>query len=78
MLYTGVTLTERLDGRPLDHTHDFVDLGYGQRYVDWDLPRMVVTCLVAVPRAAVLTSEGSIPSSDGSAGAWKTRTSARV
>lgn len=61
LLYTGVTLTERLDGRPLDHTHDFVDLGYGQRYVDWDLPRMVVTCLVAVPRAAVLNVGGFDP-----------------
>jgi len=61
LLYTGITLTERLDGRPLDHTHDFVDLGYGQRYVDWDLPRMVVTALVAVPHAAVLNVGGFDP-----------------
>ena len=61
LLYTGITLTERIEGRPLDHTHDFVDLGYGQRYVDWDLPRMIVTCLVAVPRAAVLNVGGFDP-----------------
>ena len=61
LLYTGVTLTEQFDGRPLDHTHDFVDLGYGQFYVDWDLPRMVVTALVAVPRAAVVAVGGFDP-----------------
>lgn len=61
LLYTGVTLTEPFDGRPLDHTHDFVDLGYGQRYGDWDLPRMVVTALVAVPRAAVVDIGGFDP-----------------
>ncbi|MFD9963977.1 glycosyltransferase family 2 protein [Amycolatopsis sp. NPDC058986] len=61
LLYTGVTLNEQLDGRPLDHTHDLVDLGYGRRYVDWDLPRMVVTALVAVPREAVLAVGGFDP-----------------
>lgn len=61
LLYSGVTLTEPFDGRPLDHTHDLVDLGYGQRYVDWDLPRMVVTALVAVPRAAVVEIGGFDP-----------------
>jgi GT2 family glycosyltransferase len=61
LLYTGITLSEPLDGRPLDDTHDFVDLGYGQRYVDWDLPRMVVTALVAVPRAATLAVGGFDP-----------------
>ncbi len=56
--YSGITLPEPLDGRPLDDTHEFIDLGYGQRYYDWDLPRMVVTALVAVPRAAVLEVGG--------------------
>jgi len=56
--YTGITLDQPLDGRPLEHTHDFVDLGHGQRYYDWDLPRMVVTALVAVPRAAALEVGG--------------------
>ncbi|SES35990.1 Glycosyl transferase family 2 [Actinokineospora terrae] len=56
--YSGTTLAEPLDGRPLDDTHDFIDLGYGQSYYDWDLPRMVVTALVAVPRAAVLDVGG--------------------
>ncbi|MGH3625305.1 MAG: glycosyltransferase family 2 protein, partial [Sciscionella sp.] len=58
LLYTGITLSEPLDGRPLDDTRDFLDLGYGRRYVDWDLPRMVVTALLAVPRAAVLEVGG--------------------
>lgn len=61
LLYTGITLSEPVDGRPLDHTHDFLDLGYGNRYYDWDLPRMVVTALVAVPRAAVLDIGGFNP-----------------
>nr|WP_221471302.1 glycosyltransferase family 2 protein [Amycolatopsis umgeniensis] len=61
LLYTGTTLGTPLDGRPLDHTHDFLDLGYGRRYVDWDLPRMVVTALVAVPRTAVLNVGGFDP-----------------
>jgi GT2 family glycosyltransferase len=61
LLYTGVTLTEPFDGLPLDDTHDFVDLGHGQLYVDWDLPRMVVTALVAVPRAAVVGVGGFDP-----------------
>ncbi|SDJ02586.1 Glycosyl transferase family 2 [Actinokineospora alba] len=56
--YSGITLPEPLDGRPLDDTRDFIDLGYGQSYYDWDLPRMVVTALVAVPRAAVLDVGG--------------------
>lgn len=58
LLYTGITLAESVDGRPLDHTHDFVDLGYGKRYYDWDLPRMVVTALVAVPRITILDVGG--------------------
>ncbi|GAA1291526.1 glycosyltransferase family 2 protein [Saccharothrix xinjiangensis] len=56
--YSGITLPEPLDGRPLDHTHDFINLGYGHSYYDWDLPRMVVTALVAVPRTAVLDVGG--------------------
>jgi GT2 family glycosyltransferase len=58
LLYTGITLTEPLEGRPLDHTDDFIGLGYGQRYYDWDLARMVVTALLAVLRAAVLDVGG--------------------
>ncbi len=64
LLYTGITLTEPLDGRPLDATHDFIDLGYGQRYHDWDLARMVVTALLAVPRATVLDVGGFDPEFD--------------
>jgi hypothetical protein len=61
LLYSGITLDEPVDGRPLDHTNDFVDLGHARRYYDWDLPRMVVTALVAVPRAAVLEVGGFDP-----------------
>ena len=61
LLYSGITLSEPLDGRPLDCTRDFVQLGYGRRYYDWDLPRMVVTALLAVPRAAVLNVGGFDP-----------------
>ncbi|MFD2398505.1 glycosyltransferase family 2 protein [Prauserella oleivorans] len=76
--YSGITLPEPLDGRPLDDTHDFIDLGYGQSYYDWDLPRMVVTALVAVPRAAVLDVGASTRSSAASGGAWRTPTSERA
>lgn len=58
LLYSGITLREPVDGRPLEHTRDFRDLGHGRMYYDWDLPRMVVTALLAVPRAAVLDVGG--------------------
>lgn len=58
LLYSGITLREPVDGRPLEHTRDFRDLGHGRTYYDWDLPRMVVTALLAVPRAAVLDVGG--------------------
>ena len=61
LLYTGIVLDEPLDGRPLDHTHDLRDLGFGRRYYDWDLPRMVVTALMAVSRRAVLDVGGFDP-----------------
>ncbi|MEV7027543.1 glycosyltransferase, partial [Kitasatospora sp. NPDC093558] len=52
--YSGITLAESLDGRPLDATDDFQNLGYGRFYYDWDLPRMVVTALLAVPREQLM------------------------
>ncbi|KWW98581.1 Glycosyl transferase family 2 [Carbonactinospora thermoautotrophica] len=58
LLYSGIVLDKPLEGRPLDHTRDFQDLGYGAWYYDWDLPRMVVTALLAAPRAAVLDVGG--------------------
>lgn len=61
LMYTGLVLQESLDGRPLDHTRDFRDLGFGRRYYDWDLPRMVVTALVGVPRHAVIQVGGFDP-----------------
>ncbi|MER5642064.1 glycosyltransferase family 2 protein [Kitasatospora sp. NPDC002227] len=48
--YSSITLTDPLDGRPLDATDDFQNLGYGRFYYDWDLPRMAVTALLGVPR----------------------------
>jgi glycosyltransferase involved in cell wall biosynthesis len=61
LMYSGLVLDEPLDGRPLDHTRELVDLGFGRRYYDWDLPRMVVTALLAVPRDAVLDVGGFDP-----------------
>ncbi|MFE6049888.1 glycosyltransferase family 2 protein [Kitasatospora sp. NPDC056446] len=56
--YSGLTLTDVLDGRPLDATNDFQTLGYGRSYYDWDLPRMVVTALLAVPREQLVDVGG--------------------
>lgn len=61
LLYSGITLREPIDGQPLEHTRDFRDLGHGRTYYDWDLPRMVVTALLAVPRTAVLDVGGFDP-----------------
>lgn len=58
LAYSGITLGAPLEGRPLDDTRDFRDLGHGRFYFDWDLPRMVVTALLAAPRAAVLDVGG--------------------
>ncbi|MFJ8043816.1 glycosyltransferase family 2 protein [Kitasatospora sp. NPDC096147] len=59
--YSGLTLTEKLDGRPLDATHDFQSLGYGRSYYDWDLPRMAVTALLGVPRERLVDVGGFDP-----------------
>ncbi|MDF5759035.1 glycosyltransferase [Spongiactinospora sp. TRM90649] len=61
LLYSGIVLDEPVDGRPLDHTHDLLDLGFGRTYYDWDLPRMVVTALLAVPRHALFEVGGFAP-----------------
>jgi GT2 family glycosyltransferase len=58
LLYTGITLDSPVDGRPLEATDGCRQLGYGRTYYDWDLPRMVVTALLAVPRDAVLDVGG--------------------
>ena len=56
--YSGQVYEQPFTGHPLDHTHEFLDLGNGAIYHDWDLPRMVITSLVAVPRAAVIDVGG--------------------
>ncbi|GAB2712223.1 glycosyltransferase family 2 protein [Kitasatospora kifunensis] len=56
--YSGITLSRPLDGRPLDATDDFQALGYGRFYYDWDLPRMAVTALLAVPRERLVDVGG--------------------
>lgn len=61
MFYSGQTYTHPIHGRPLDHTRDWIDLGNGAIYHDWDLPRMVVTALVAVPRAVAVDVGGFDP-----------------
>jgi hypothetical protein len=61
LFYTGLTLDKPLDARPLDHTDEFRLLGHARRYHDWDLPRMVVTALIAVPRRRVINVGGFDP-----------------
>ncbi|GIG57170.1 hypothetical protein Lfu02_15420 [Longispora fulva] len=61
MFYSGQVYTAPLVGHPLDDTDDFRDLGNGRAYFDWDLPRMLVTALVAVPRAKVADVGGFDP-----------------
>lgn len=58
MFYTGQIYPEAFVGRPLDDTDEFVQLGHDRMYYDWDLPRMVVTALVAAPRCAVVDIGG--------------------
>lgn len=58
MFYTRQVYPQPFTGRPLDHTREFLDLGHGATYHDWDLPRMVVTALVAASRPAVLDVGG--------------------
>jgi hypothetical protein len=53
LLYTGITLDEPIEASPLRATDGFRQLGYGRTFHDWDLPRMVVTALVAMPRRAL-------------------------
>ena len=61
LLHTGITLTEPLEGRPLDATDDLRRLGFGRTYYDWDLPRMTVTALMAAPRRAIVAAGGFHP-----------------
>lgn len=58
MFYTGQVYPQPFVGRPLHDTQDFLHLGHGRMYHDWDLPRMVVTALVAVPRRVFLDIGG--------------------
>jgi GT2 family glycosyltransferase len=61
LLYSGIDLDRSIEGRPLDHTHDFVHLGERRWYHDWDLPRVVVTAMAAAPRHAVIAAGGFEP-----------------
>ncbi|MGH3737676.1 MAG: glycosyltransferase family 2 protein [Micromonosporaceae bacterium] len=58
MFYSGQIYPRPFVCSPLDDTREFLDLGCGATYHDWDLPRMVVTALVAAPRRAVLDVGG--------------------
>jgi hypothetical protein len=51
--YTGMIPRTLIEASPLRETDGFRQLGYGRTFHDWDLPRMVVTALVAVPRRAL-------------------------
>lgn len=63
--HTGLELDQPVDARPLDETRNLLDLGHAATYYDWDLPRMVVTCLLALPRQAVLDVGGFHPGFTG-------------
>lgn len=60
LIYTGITLDHPVETSPLRVTDELRLLGYGRTCYDWDLPRMVVTALLAVPRAA-FTDVGGFP-----------------
>ncbi|GII97555.1 glycosyltransferase family 2 protein [Sinosporangium siamense] len=60
-LYTGIDLDRPITGSPLNDTDDFQKLGHGATYLDWDLPRVVVTALMAAPREKVLDIGGFDP-----------------
>jgi glycosyltransferase involved in cell wall biosynthesis len=59
--YSGRVLPEPVEIHALDETDDFRTLGHGRLYYDTDLPRMVFSALVAMPRAAVLDVGGFEP-----------------
>ncbi|MGH8899789.1 MAG: glycosyltransferase family 2 protein [Egibacteraceae bacterium] len=61
MLYSGIELERTVEGRPLDATDDLRRLGHGAWYYDWDLPRMVVTAMVSMPRSAMIEVGGFEP-----------------
>ncbi len=58
LIYSGTILEKPVTARPLDDTYDFRALGKGKYYYDWDLPRMVVTAMVSMPRSAVMDVGG--------------------
>jgi hypothetical protein len=60
LIYSGITLDKPADGRPLDATGELRQLGFARAYYDWDLPRMVVTALMAA-RDAIREAGGFHP-----------------
>lgn len=58
LLYTGIMLERPVDGSPLEATGRLRQLGFARTYYDWDLPRMVVTAVLAVPRKAFMDAGG--------------------
>ncbi|GIL29060.1 glycosyltransferase family 2 protein [Actinocatenispora comari] len=61
MFYSGQVYDQAFVANPLADTDDFVKLGHGRAYYDWDLPRMAVTALVATPRDALIDVGGFDP-----------------
>lgn len=76
MFYTGQVYPKVFVGRPLEDTREFLDLGHGRTYYDWDLPRMVVTSSSPHLGARCWRSAASPTGSGQMAGAPKTPTSA--
>lgn len=61
LMYSGTVVEDPRVFHPLDDTDDLKNLGCGALYHDWDLPRMVVTALLGVPRQAVIDVGGFDP-----------------
>jgi GT2 family glycosyltransferase len=51
--YTEIIPQAPIQASPLRATDGFRQLGYGRSFHDWDLPRVVVSALMAVPRRAL-------------------------
>lgn len=58
LIHTGLVLDHEVVCSPLEETDQLRDLGFGATLYDWDLPRMVVTAMVSMPRQSVLDIGG--------------------
>jgi glycosyltransferase involved in cell wall biosynthesis len=59
--YSGIDIKTAVTVRALEESNGLRRLGHGSRLLDWDLPRMVVSCLMSAPKAAVISVGGFEP-----------------